>query len=236
VVARSYVLSMRKGRHNGQGFEFCDQPHCQVFHGIARAEDYPGLAKRIRETRGEIITYQRRPIPAFYHHNCGGMTSAIEDVWPAPGRPYLKAVVEPAEGVCRKDPRAAWKTRLSKKRISQCFRDAGVLKRKETVDQIKISLIDASGRARSLDLIGKEKHTITVGRFRNLINREYKTEVLKSALFTMSSDGDSFVVQGRGWGHGVGFCQEGAKWMAQHGKTYQDILQHYFPHTTLQKI
>lgn len=236
VVARSYALSMRKGRHNGQGFEFCDQPHCQVFHGIAREEDHPKLAKRIEETRGEILTYHGRAIPAFYHHNCGGMTSAIEDVWPAPARPYLKAVVEPEQGVCRRDGRAAWRTRLSKKRLTQCFRQAGLLQRKNVIDQIRISQIDASGRAKTLELIGTTRQSVTVGRFRNLINQDYKNEVLKSALFTISSEGDSFMVKGRGWGHGVGFCQEGAKWLANQGKSYREILEHYYPHTTLQTI
>lgn len=235
VVARSYVLSMRKGRHPGKSFEFCDQPHCQVFHGIAREVDYPKLAKRVVETRGEVIRYQGRTIPAFYHHNCGGMTSAIEDVWPAPARPYLRAVVEPAGSICRDNKSAVWKARLSRKRLTQAFRRAGILSRKESLDSVKIAQIDGSGRTKKL-LLNPGAHSVTVGRFRNIINQDYKNEVLRSALFTVSMDGDVVSVQGRGWGHGVGFCQEGAKWLAQHGKSYQDILQHYFPGTTLQTI
>ena len=45
-------------------------------------------------------------------------------------------------------------------------------------------------------------------------------------MFTITRENDRFVFSGRGWGHGVGFCQEGAKWMARHGKTYQEILDH----------
>ena len=38
-----------------------------------------------------------------------------------------------------------------------------------------------------------------------------------------------FSLQGRGYGHGVGLCQWGARGMARAGHTWQEILQHYYP-------
>ena len=43
----------------------------------------------------------------------------------------------------------------------------------------------------------------------------------------------TFVINGRGWGHGVGMPQWGAYGYAQHGVTYDKILAHYYPGTTL---
>jgi len=44
-----------------------------------------------------------------------------------------------------------------------------------------------------------------------------------------------FVFHGHGWGHGVGMAQWGAYGFANHGKTYDEILAHYFPGTTLER-
>ncbi len=43
----------------------------------------------------------------------------------------------------------------------------------------------------------------------------------------------TFVISGRGWGHGVGMSQWGAYGYARHGLTYDKILAHYYPGTTL---
>lgn len=45
-----------------------------------------------------------------------------------------------------------------------------------------------------------------------------------------------WVFYGRGWGHGVGLCQTGAYGMALEGATFQQILEHYYPGITLQKV
>ena len=51
--------------------------------------------------------------------------------------------------------------------------------------------------------------------------------------FTETKDGDSFILSGVGQGHGMGLCQSGAKAMAQDGATFQQILAHYYPNTTI---
>ena len=43
------------------------------------------------------------------------------------------------------------------------------------------------------------------------------------------------ILEGKGWGHGVGLCQIGAAVMATKGYTYDQILQHYYPNSTLSK-
>jgi len=51
--------------------------------------------------------------------------------------------------------------------------------------------------------------------------------------FTETQDGDSFILSGVGQGHGMGLCQSGAKSMARHGATFQQILARYYPNTTI---
>lgn len=55
----------------------------------------------------------------------------------------------------------------------------------------------------------------------------------KSLLFTIKDDGDKFTIQGGGFGHGVGMSQYGAQYMAVQGKNYKQIIDFYFPGTTL---
>jgi len=58
---------------------------------------------------------------------------------------------------------------------------------------------------------------------------------LKSSAFDVRLEGDSVVLEGKGWGHGVGLCQIGAAVMASKGYSYTEILEHYCPGTYLSK-
>jgi SpoIID/LytB domain protein len=60
--------------------------------------------------------------------------------------------------------------------------------------------------------------------------------VLGLALPGSAAAGTVFLLDGRGWGHGVGMSQWGAEGYARHGYDYQQILAHYYPHTTLQVV
>ncbi len=59
---------------------------------------------------------------------------------------------------------------------------------------------------------------------------------LRSTLFTVKRFGPTFVFEGNSWGHGVGLCQEGARVMGERGYTYQEILEFYYPGTTIENV
>jgi len=236
VVARSYVLSMRGNRGHNDSYEFCDSPHCQVFSGVPHKNN-PALKAALTSVRGEYLSYKGQPIPAFYHHDCGGMTSAVEDVWPTTTpQPYLVPVSEGARSDCRYSPKYAWRFGEGRRSLAACFRRAHWLHREEALDSIRIVRVDRSGRAQTVMVQGNRTLLIPIGKFRNAVNQYFGREVLRSAMFTVTQKGDRFTFRGRGWGHGVGLCQEGAKAMARQGKTYREILAHYFPHTKLAKL
>ncbi len=67
--------------------------------------------------------------------------------------------------------------------------------------------------------------------------RDLRTEFgLRSTFFNVNPDGMNVLVKGRGYGHGVGLCQEGAMRMARYGYNYQQIAVYYFPGIHLIKI
>ena len=67
------------------------------------------------------------------------------------------------------------------------------------------------------------------------MGRGFKTcrVAVRSNNFTAHSDAQGVVLEGTGEGHGIGLCQAGAKAMAQSGATFREILDHYYPNTTL---
>ncbi|HAQ07523.1 MAG TPA: amidase [Bacillus bacterium] len=76
------------------------------------------------------------------------------------------------------------------------------------------------------------KQTMSIGAFRSM----FGGSVFKSHLLdpvTYNTDTDILTIKGRGYGHGVGMSQYGAKKMASVGKSYVDILKHYYPGATL---
>ena len=88
-----------------------------------------------------------------------------------------------------------------------------------------------SGRITRLRITGTER-TMVIGKELE-IRRTLSPSHLYSSAFIVEKDGDSFVLHGAGWGHGVGLCQIGAAVMASEGKTFDEILAHYFPGSKL---
>ena len=88
-----------------------------------------------------------------------------------------------------------------------------------------------SGRIYELEIKGT-KSTVTIGKDLE-IRRTLSESHLFSSAFVIEKTQEGFILKGAGWGHGVGLCQIGAAVMAAKGYTYREILQHYYPHTTL---
>jgi SpoIID/LytB domain protein len=65
------------------------------------------------------------------------------------------------------------------------------------------------------------------------VDRRLGWNAVPSNNFAAHSEGDDVILEGTGEGHGIGLCQRGAKAMAAHGTDYRQILNHYFPNTTL---
>ena len=65
------------------------------------------------------------------------------------------------------------------------------------------------------------------------VDRRLGWNAVPSNNFTSREEGGQAILEGTGEGHGIGLCQRGAKAMAEHGRSFRQILNHYFPNTTL---
>lgn len=123
-----------------------------------------------------------------------------------------------------------WTVEYTTAQISDIFRRKSGLDIGDIVDMRPVKR-GPSGRIYELEIEGT-KSTVTIGKELE-IRRTLSESHLFSSAFVIEKTQDGFILKGAGWGHGVGLCQIGAAVMAAKGYTYREILQHYYPHTTL---
>ena len=217
VVARTYAYRTID-RHELDGFDLCDDTHCQVYPGIISESV---IIDACRSTADKVITdSQGVLIEAAFHGNCGGVTASSEDVWVAK-HPYLVSITDPW---CSYSASAAWVKRVSFSEWYDFLRSRGVMPGEET------ALYSPAGskpvRMNNRTVAGK-----------NINSEEIRLRLgLRSAFFTMRPEGDSLTVTGRGYGHGVGLCQDGARAMAEKNMSYEKITGFYYPGTVVTDV
>lgn len=225
VAARSFALKSR-GRHAAEGYDLCTTTHCQLYKGIASEKTASTAA--VRATRGEVLTYGGQPIEALFHTDSGGMTESSEDVWGNP-IPYLRAVRDTPLGTM------PWTKTMSAADLEQKLAVKGHnIGRLRAIELSPLAVgraakdRTASGRVKAMTVTGtKGSVTLSGTAWRSLLG-------LKSALFDAKLTKDSVTFTGFGAGHGLGISQWGAKRLAETGKSYADILHHYYTGVTLQ--
>jgi stage II sporulation protein D len=223
VVARTYAVYQKEARKNAL-YQLESTVMDQVYEGCD-IEDIRA-ARGVRETNGEVLTYEDKVIQAFYHSNCGGHTEASENVWGVP-LPYLKGV----DCVyCLMAPSVRWEQTIPLKRVESLLKSNGY--QVNGLRDIKAGTKNRSGRVTELTLFcAKGSLTISAVNLRKAIGYS----VIRSTNFEVRSAGDDVFFAGIGYGHGVGLCQWGAKQRALDGFDYREILSYYYPGTRLEK-
>jgi stage II sporulation protein D len=201
VAARSYARA-HLGRHAAEGFDFCETTHCQDARPGAASLQLRRAAER---TADQVIWRDGQLVPGFHHRHCGGRTATPREVW-AGERDYGLVSIE--DSYCGSAPGSAWRS---------------VLKLPGT--DLRVAGRTPSGRVANLRdgprLIDAEAFHLQVG-------RTLGWSILRSRFYDLRREGESYVAQGRGQGHGVGLCQTGAAARAHSGHGRDAILRAYF--------
>lgn len=211
ILCRTYALA-HLYRHATEGFEVCDGVHCQAYRG--RPSD-PNVFLAVAETEGLVLVDKSLILitPAFFS-NCGGQTANSEDVWSVPV-PYLRSV---KDTFCLHSTNARWTRKIAK----EDWLNYLALKHKYPVGD-SVACYNALNMSQ-----GARTPYYSYGG----IKIPYKTIrsdwQLRSAYFSIEEAKDSIIIRGRGYGHGVGLCQEGAIAMAKRGYSYEWILDYYY--------
>jgi stage II sporulation protein D len=217
VAARTFAAHSL-GRFAREGFDLRDTTESQVYGGVT-FED-PRATDAVDATRGMILVHAGRPILAAYHADSGGRTESSENVWGGRPHPYLRGVDDPFSAG---SPHERWSERLTLSEVASRVRRGGV--RVSEVRGLEIISTSESGRVLSLRLVTADAPVEMSGhRFRLLVG----ANAIRSTKFTVRVEDTSAVFEGRGWGHGVGMSQWGARGMAMRGLTFSQILRHYY--------
>ncbi len=210
-------------------YDVSDTVYHQVYNGVYSEDE--SIVKAVEETSDEVLIGQDSEkgyniVPSFFHACCGGHTTDASQVWGG-DYPLLKGVEDP---FCSESPFYWWSKRFTQNDLKNIV---GI-----EVSDIHILAYDNSGRVAIIELSGKNGKKSMTG-----VNLRMKTvnasttfnsdKTLPSVFFTVKKQGSSFLFEGKGYGHGVGLCQWGAKKMAEQGKTYKEILKYYFPELCL---
>ncbi|SHE96613.1 stage II sporulation protein D [Desulforamulus putei] len=182
---------------------------------IKSLEYYYKIKWAVDSTRGQVITYKSQLIFPAFHASCGGGTENAEEVW-VTAAPYLKGV--PCPHCADPDPERQVTYTLAEldKKLKTNLSAMPV----STIKNKALAVIQETATGRPKEIrIGDKTYPATM--LRELLN-------LRSTRISWSIEGDQITFTTRGYGHGVGLCQYGAKGMALQGKSYEQILKHYY--------
>ncbi len=237
ICARTYTYS--KMRENKKNFDVFADTRDQVYGGSGIEKKI--VNKVVDETRGLILTYDGKPAVTFYHSTCGGYTEDAKNVFPNMDLPYLVTVKDGDGPYCSISPKFRWTEKFSENTFIQRFLSAGYLDNSNySIAGISINSTFRSGRINELEVdftsnSGKSKQVKIYGNnIRYVIRTPDNKTILESSNFEIKKSGDTIVINGKGYGHGVGLCQWGALEQSKEGRDFEEILSLYYPGTEIE--
>jgi stage II sporulation protein D len=223
VAARTYAYYQKEKRADNP-FDVEATVNDQVYAGVEFEDER--ARKAVRETAGEVILYQGKPIFAVYHACCGGKTESPGYVWSG-DYPYLKSI---SCLYCLDSPHFVWNYQFEMDKLEKILQERGNghLPIKEIIvgprnESKRITKIIIRRAGDDLEIPAPE--------FRQLLGYDQ----LRSTNFWVKKVNRTFSFAGLGWGHGVGLCQWGAKGMAETGTDYQSIIKYYYQNVEIGK-
>ncbi|MGC1392218.1 MAG: SpoIID/LytB domain-containing protein [Bacteroidales bacterium] len=208
IIARTYMYKYFD-KHLSDKYNVCDNTHCQAFNGVSSDTL---LNKAAIATKGLVILDNDSTlIISAFHSNCGGETSSSDDVWLS-GQPYLKSVVDP---YCLGSRNATWQKSVPLN---------------DWINYVRKSGYDGKvGDPSVFNFLQKSRLAdYKIGSFSMPLSKIRSDLNFRSTFFSVYAKGDSIVFKGKGYGHGVGLCQEGAMEMAAKGFNYKQIIDFYY--------
>ncbi len=204
--------------------------------GDVMSQDYGGrtaektkTTRAVQATQGWILLANGKLFPTFYHSTCGGITEHARVM----GHFDLPALHGGVKCVfCTASPFYRWERRLTKADVNWVLRKSqhgsvGAIQGMDVTQRTptgRVKELAITGALRTLRLSGYDMRAL------------FGFERIRSPLFSVTLSGDEFILEGHGWGHGVGMCQWGAAELARRGLSAAEILAYYYPATQLVEL
>ncbi len=251
VAARCYALKSLS-KHADFGFDLCCTTNCQVYGGIASETERTN--KAVEETAGIVASYDNKVVDTLFSSSNGGYVEAAENVWGG-SYPYFKTFKDEYEKTDEISG-AVWTVSFTPGEIKEELKENGVdigdiinmevVKTSESGRVLEVKITGTTGTksytksyARTFLGLKSQMYTIKApegsavyglsASGQNKVSGEYYILTAEGIDTRKAASGDGkYVISGRGYGHGVGMSQWGARYMAEAGRTYEDIIKYYF--------
>jgi stage II sporulation protein D len=247
VAARSYALvQLERGDSRGAalGYDLCATDACQVYAGMVVEAGPFGdrWVRAVDETAGEVLVHEGRPAETFYFSTSNGRTYTNQEVWGSDPLPYLPSVREDDDG---ESPLSHWRVRIPFEDLARFLGAAG----RWSGGEIR----GAAWQDGAVVLWGDGRARLSKAELRSALNATascldpdgYPQEdedgyrppqTVPAIWYDVRREGRALVLEGRGWGHGIGMVQWGAKGKADRGMAYGDILAAYYGSLRPQRV
>ena len=244
IAARSFACCEIAQSQNSH-FDVVAGEASQAWIGVTT---HKASLEAVRRTRGMLLLWDKRVVPAYYSSTCGGRPANASDA--ITGDEFntiapLQVGSDMVRECCKNAPAWRWKLTLplaeASKRIQLWARtERPAMARIDGLRGIEIAASNAAGRPVTFRLLDAKGQTfeIPAERFRWALNADVEglptvKSRVKSADFVAAVTGSSVTLNGRGFGHGVGMCQYGAEALSKQGRTWREILSRYYPGTEI---
>ena len=232
VAAHSYALYRRDHSTEENGAWFTADPARRqgcltdaVLHsywGTGYAANYARLSALVDAVQTQVLYYGDAPAGTSYFAISNGMTEASENVW-GTALPYLVAVDSSTD---LNADNYLYTVQFTAEQMQQALAGLGLPPAPAApANWFGEAALTPSGYVASLPVCGQ---SVTGPALRKALG-------LRSACFTVQYQEGSFLLTTKGYGHGVGLSQWGAKALAEQGQSAEEILAHYFPGTELRR-
>lgn len=213
LISRTYLFKYIN-KHQKEGFSLCDRVHCQAYHSMMRYT--PKIDTAVAATRNLVMKDDKNQfIDAFFHANCGGQTSEAKYIWNN-NIPYLNSF---KDTFCIYTKQAIWEKRIPQQQWADFL-----------VKEYNYPINDSVFGPLIFTFNQPERMAFYHSSLLGIPLRDIRTKfALRSTFFNVYPDGTDVILTGRGYGHGVGLCQEGAMKMAYYHYNFHQIAIYYFP-------
>jgi len=227
VAARTYALhhsDVSRNYNTLKDYDVTSTVHSQVYEG-AHKEGFRAR-EACKQTEGMALLRDGNIFPTYYHSCCGGVTEYAHNVWPGERGPR-----QIKDRYCLRSPKRNWTYRITRVALANKLSANGLTT--GTISKVGVEKEEDSPRNRRFLIVDEEGGKAMAA---TDLRRILGYSELKSTWFEVELKGNEIVFTGKGYGHGVGMCQWGAKGMADEGFSYESILKHYYPDADLARM
>lgn len=247
VCARSYAYCQMKSFAYPEYEAHVDDSVSFQVYGNSKEQESTNQA--VKETAGQKLWFNKEVVKTYYYSTSCGESTSVE-AWGSKlteGNQYLKGVSicnEKGEDYEADLPWYKWKANIPQTTLQNLI-ELNTKQEIGTLENVTVSKRGIGGIAQALVIQGSKKQLVieTENKIRtalggsgytiekqdgNIVN---STKLLPSAFFSIAKIGKNYIIEGGGYGHGIGLSQNGANKMAETGMTYEDILTFFYPGT-----